>query len=51
MNPFQFKPFKEQSFYDDSIYDQIFKNVTPSWNENLLYLAPAPVSTNERGYP
>jgi len=25
-----FKPFKEYSFYDDSIYNQIFDSVTPS---------------------
>jgi len=30
MNLSQFKPFKEYSFYDDSIYNRIFKNVTPS---------------------
>jgi len=30
MNLSQFKPFKQYSFYDDSIYDQIFENVTPS---------------------
>jgi len=34
----QFKSFKLYPFYDDSIYNQIFENVTPSWNEILLYL-------------
>jgi len=29
MNLAQFKPFKNYSFYDDSIYNQIFENVTP----------------------
>jgi len=38
MNLSQFKPFKQYSFYDDSIYNQIFENVTPSENETLLYL-------------
>ena len=33
----QFKPFKQYSFYDDSIYNQIFENVTPSSKETLLY--------------
>jgi len=28
MNLSQFKPFKQYSFYDDSIYGQIFENVT-----------------------
>jgi len=28
MNLSQFKPFKLYSFYDDSIYNQIFENVT-----------------------
>jgi hypothetical protein len=28
MNLSQFKPFKQYSFYDDSIYNQIFENVT-----------------------
>jgi len=30
MNISQFTPFKFYSFYDDSIYKQIFENVTPS---------------------
>jgi len=30
MNLSQFKPFKQYSFYDDAIYNQIFENVTPS---------------------
>jgi hypothetical protein len=30
MNLSQFKPFKQYSFYDDPIYNQIFENVTPS---------------------
>jgi len=30
MNLSQFKPCKQYSFYDDSIYNQIFENVTPS---------------------
>jgi len=30
MNLSQFKPFKFYSFYDDSIYNQIFENVTAS---------------------
>jgi len=30
MNIPQFKPFKQYPFYDDSIYNQIFENVTPS---------------------
>jgi len=30
MNLSQFKPFKEYLFYNDSIYNQIFENVTPS---------------------
>jgi len=38
MNLSQFKPFKQYSFYDDSIYNQIFENVTPSQNETLLYM-------------
>jgi hypothetical protein len=38
MNLYQFKPFKQYSFYDGSIYNQIFKNVIPSQNETLLYL-------------
>ena len=29
----QFKTFKCYSFYDESIYNQIFENVTPSYNE------------------
>jgi hypothetical protein len=29
MNLPEFKPFKQYSFYDDSIYNQIFENVTP----------------------
>jgi len=28
MNLSQFKPFKQYSFYDDTIYNQIFENVT-----------------------
>jgi len=28
MNLSQFKPFKQYSFYNDSIYNQIFENVT-----------------------
>jgi len=38
MNLSQFIPFKLYSFYDDSIYNQIFENATPSQNENLLYI-------------
>jgi hypothetical protein len=38
MNLSQFKPFKFYSLYDDSIYDQILKNATPSQNETLLYV-------------
>jgi len=30
MNLSQFKQIKQHSFYDDSIYNQIFENVTPS---------------------
>jgi len=30
MKASQFNPFKDYSFYDDSIYNQIFENVTPS---------------------
>jgi hypothetical protein len=30
MNLSQTKPFEYNSFYDDSIYNQIFENVTPS---------------------
>jgi len=30
MNLTQFKPFKYYSFYGDSIYNQMFENVTPS---------------------
>jgi len=30
MNLSQFKPFKLYAFYDDSIYNQMFENVTPS---------------------
>jgi hypothetical protein len=37
MNLSQFKPFKYYSFYDDSIYNQTFEIVTPSWNETVLY--------------
>jgi len=37
MNLSQFKSFKYYSFYDDSIYNQIFENVTPSLNETALY--------------
>ena len=37
MNPSQSKLFKWYSFYDDSIYNQIFENLTPSLNETLLY--------------
>jgi len=29
MNLSQFKPLKLTSFYDDSIYNQIFENLTP----------------------
>jgi len=29
MNLFQFKPFEQYSFYDDSIYNQIFEKATP----------------------
>jgi len=29
----------DYSFYDDSIYNQIFENVTPSYNETVLYFA------------
>jgi len=29
MNLSQFKPFKQYPFYDDSIYNQIFENITP----------------------
>jgi len=39
MNLSQFKPFKYYSFYDDSIYNQTFENVTPSQNETLLYIS------------
>ena len=38
MNLSQFKPFKLYSFYHDSIYNQIFENVTPSQNKTLLYI-------------
>jgi len=37
MNLSQFSPFKYYSFYDDSIYNQIFENVTPSENKTLMY--------------
>jgi len=30
MNLSQFIPFKQYSFYDDLVYNQIFENVTPS---------------------
>ena len=30
MNLSQFKPFKQYSFYDDSIYNQTFEKVTLS---------------------
>jgi len=33
----QFKPFKQYSFYDNSIYNQIFENITTLQNETLLY--------------
>jgi hypothetical protein len=29
MNLLQFKPLKLYSFYDNSIYNQMFENVTP----------------------
>ena len=41
MNPSQFKPFKWYSFYDDSIYNQIFENLTPSYDETVLYFPRA----------
>ena len=42
MNLSQFKPFKQYSFYGDSICNQIFENVTASWNETLLYITIQP---------
>ena len=44
MNLSQFKPFKQYSFYDDLIYNQVFKNVTPSQNKILLYTQSIPYS-------
>jgi hypothetical protein len=30
MNMTQFKPFKQYSFYNNSIYNQMFENITQS---------------------
>ena len=39
MNLSRFKPFKQYSFYDYSIYNQLFVNVTISLNEILLSIS------------
>ena len=36
MNLSQFKPFKQYSFYNDLIYNQIFEKVTLLQNETVL---------------